>query len=110
MTKVLVTKKDGHIVSVWASGHTGFAVEGEDIVCAALSSVMQTALLGILSVAKVPVKFKRDESQGHLEFDLPPLNKQERHDCSIILDTMLAGITDLSDNFSKFIHLKIKNS
>ena len=43
MTDVKITKKDGSIVSVVCDGHTGYGVEGEDIVCAALSSVVQTA-------------------------------------------------------------------
>jgi len=107
MTKVLITKKNGHIISVSASGHTDYALEGEDIVCAALSSIMQTALLGLLTVAKIQVDFKRNEQEGILQFALPVLDKQERHDVDMILDTMLAGIADLHENFSKFIGLKI---
>jgi len=107
MTKVLINKKDGHIISVSARGHTDYALEGEDIVCAALSSVMQTALLGLLSVAKIQMSFERDEEDGLLKFDIPALDKQQRHDADMILDTMLAGIVDLHENFSKFIGLKI---
>ena len=36
MTRVTVIKSKGHIVSLVADGHTGYGVEGEDIVCAAL--------------------------------------------------------------------------
>jgi uncharacterized protein YsxB (DUF464 family) len=107
MTKVTITKKDSHIISVKAIGHTDYAIDGEDIVCAALSSVMQTALLGLLVVAKIQIEFKRDEEEGLLEFDIPALNDTERHDASIILETMLAGIADLHENFSKFIKLSI---
>ena len=107
MTKVLITKKDGHIISVSATGHTDYALEGEDIVCAALSSIMQTALLGLLVVAKIEVLFKREDEDGILQFTLPELDKQQRHDADIVLETMLAGVADLHENFSKFIGLKI---
>ena len=50
MTQVEVVRKDGHIVSLKTSGHTGYGVEGEDIVCAALSSVIQTAIMGLLHI------------------------------------------------------------
>jgi len=110
MTKVVITKKDGHIVSVLAAGHTEYALEGEDIVCAALSSIMQTALLGLLTVASIQVDFEKDDEEGILKFDLPKLDKQQRHDADIILETMLVGISDLYENFSKFIALKIKTS
>ena len=105
----MFTKKDGAIVSVSARGHTDYALEGEDIVCAALSSVIQTALLGLLTVAHIPVKFIRDEEEGILEFNMPyDLTDEEKHDARIILDTMCAGVADLHENFSKFISLKIK--
>jgi len=35
------------------------------------------------------------------------LDKQQRHDADIVLETMLAGVADLHENFSKFIGLKI---
>ena len=89
MTKVLITKKDGHIIAVSANGHTEYALEGEDIVCAALSSIMQTALLGLLTVAKIQIDFKRDEKEGLLEFTMPSLDKEQRHDADIILENML---------------------
>ncbi|MCL2555743.1 MAG: ribosomal-processing cysteine protease Prp [Firmicutes bacterium] len=108
MTKIIITKKDGHIISVSAEGHTEYALEGEDIVCAAVSSIMQTALLGLLTVAKIQIDFKRNDEEGILKFDLPRLDKMQRHDADIILETMLMGINDLYENFSKFISLKIK--
>ena len=58
MTDVKITKKDGSIVGVVCDGHTGYGVEGEDIVCAALSSIVQTALLGLLTVVGVNVRYK----------------------------------------------------
>ena len=43
MTVIRIGKKNGKIVSVECDGHTGYGVEGEDVVCAALSSIVQTA-------------------------------------------------------------------
>ena len=51
MTSVKVVKQNGSIAEVTCDGHTGYGVEGEDIVCAALSSIVQTAMLGVLSIA-----------------------------------------------------------
>ena len=94
MTIVKVKKNSGHIVSVEALGHTGFGIEGEDIVCAALSSVVQTALLGIISVVGLNIKFDRNDEEGFLKFDLPDsIDKRERHDADVILETMLCFIS-----------------
>lgn len=107
MTVVEIVRKDGHIVSLSADGHTGYGVEGEDIVCAALSSIIQTALLGLMQVAGVAVKFTRRDEDGFLEFSLPALLGQIRRDADMILDTMLLGISDLYESYSDFIELKL---
>lgn len=109
MTRVKILTKNGNILGVDCFGHTGFAEEGEDIVCAALSSVVQTALLGLLNVAAVNVKITRNDDLGILKFDLPQsLSETEMHDSQVILKTMLAGVSDLSENWSKYIKLEVK--
>ncbi len=110
MTDVKITKKDGSIVGVTCDGHTGYGIEGEDIVCAALSSVVQTALLGLLSVAQVNVKYKRDEARGYLDISFgQELTASQRHDCDVILNTMLCGVSDLRESFSDFISLEVRD-
>ena len=109
MTKVVIEKKNGHVVAVTADGHTGYGVEGEDIVCAALSSVMQTALLGLMRVAGISVKYTVYESEGRMEFSLPDkLTEKDRFAADMILETMLCGIADLNEGYSDFIELEVK--
>ena len=108
MTDIKVIRKSNSIVEVAASGHTGFGESGEDIVCAGVSTLIQTALLGLLQVAKINVKFKVDEEQGSLRFTLPEhLTDEERHDADVILNTMLAGLKDFYTEYSDFINLEV---
>lgn len=107
MTQVEIVRESGHIVSLTADGHTGYGVEGEDIVCAALSSIIQTALIGLLQVAAIDVDFERRDDDGYLKFTLPKLDKGLRHDADVILDTMLLGISDLYETYSDFIELRL---
>ena len=108
MTRVEVVRKDGHIVSLNVTGHSDFADEGEDIVCAALSSVIQTAVMGLLKVAGIDCKYVIYETEGGLELELPKLNNSDRHNADMILDTMLCGIADLYEGYSDFIELEVK--
>lgn len=107
MTEIKVFKKNGSVVRVVCDGHTGYGVEGEDIVCAALSSIVQTALLGLLAVARINVSFVKDDCKGRLEFTLPELDERRRHDADVILDTMLCGVSDLREAYSDFIDLEV---
>ena len=109
MTNVTIEKKGNSIIKIVCDGHTNYGVEGEDIVCAALSSIVQTALMGILMVAGVNAKTKRDDERGYLSIELPKdLSKELQHDVDIITNTMLLGISDLHEGFSDFIELEVK--
>lgn len=108
MTVVTVIRKDGSIVEVECDGHTDYGEEGEDIVCAALSSVVQTAVLGLMQVVGINVDLKRDDRRGYLKMSLPQLNREMRRDADTVLNTMLCGIADLQEGFSRFIKLEVK--
>lgn len=108
MTKVIITRKDNHITQVECSGHTGYADSGEDIVCAALSSIVQTALLGLMQVAGIQAEYITSDYNGYIKISLPELNAEERHDADMILDTMLMGIDDLYQGYSDFIELEVR--
>lgn len=108
MTKVRIQKHNGSIVSVECDGHTGYGVEGEDIVCSALSSIVQTAALGLMQVAGIDLDYEVREEDGYLKFTLPPLSKERRRDANMILNTLYLGIFDLHEGFSDFIELEVK--
>jgi len=107
MTKITFTKNDtGAIIGFTALGHTNYGVEGEDIVCAAASSIIQTAALGILLVAETEAKIERDDKNAYFALTLPAkLTSTQNRDCNIILKTMAAGLDDLSTNYSDFVEL-----
>lgn len=109
MTKVTVYKENGHITRLIADGHTMYGAEGEDIVCAALSSVIQTALLGLLRVAGLDVSYEIRDTEGYLSFLLPSdLEPKSRLCADMILETMLLGVSDLFESWSDFIELEVK--
>lgn len=110
MTAVSVKTQGSHIVEVECDGHTDYGEEGEDIVCAALSSVVQTAVLGLMSVVGIAVSLKRDDRRGYLKMSLPKeITDGQRHDADVILNTMLCGISDLHEGFSKYIKLEVRH-
>ena len=110
MTRVTISKKNNKIFEVECDGHTNYGEKGEDIVCASLSSIVQTAVLGLLMIALVELDMKRDDEMGYLRFTLPEKlsNEQDIQVCAI-LDTMLCGISDLYESFSDYIELEVKN-
>ncbi len=110
MTKVIICKKENKIFEVECDGHTNYGEKGEDIVCASLSSIVQTAVLGLLMIALVELDMKRNDEDGYLKFTLPKnLDEEQDIKACAILDTMLCGISDLYESFSDYIELEVKN-
>ena len=109
MVKVKFSTQDGKFVGVECEGHAGYADEGEDIVCAALSSVIQTAVLGIIRVVGLNIGYETDEKRGYLKAILPKhISDADWHDADLILKTAYLGASDLYEQFSDFIELEVK--
>ena len=106
MTKVTISRKNGHIIRIECDGHTDYGVKGEDIVCAALSSVVQTALLGLLTVAAIQPDYNVKDEEGYLSINIPDtLTDEQRKTADIILETMFMGVADLNEGYSDFVEL-----
>ncbi|MFA5450166.1 MAG: ribosomal-processing cysteine protease Prp [Clostridia bacterium] len=104
MTRVKLFFADGHIVAVESKGHTGYAESGKDIVCAAVSAIVQTALLGLVQVAKAEVK--KTTREGYLKFAVVTNNDDERKAADVILATMRLAVKDLQSGYPSHIKLE----
>lgn len=53
MTTVVLYREGETLIGVESRGHSGFAEEGEDVVCAAVSTLLYALLVGLVDVARV---------------------------------------------------------
>lgn len=70
MTKVTFSSQGGKLLSVDILGHAGYAAEGEDIVCAAISSAVMLTTVLLDDVQHVPVDSTADEEDTHIHIAL----------------------------------------
>ena len=99
MTEIkLFRDRDANIVKGIMSGHTDFAEEGSDIVCASISSVIFMALNGIEKVLNTQFGYKA--KAGSVEFILPcDLNDDKIKEINILLDSMYLFLLDLQSQY-----------
>ncbi len=110
MTDITFFKSGDRILRMICEGHTGYGKSGEDIVCSALSSVVQTGALGMLMVACADVGIVRDDRLAYLEIVVPRnLSAEKSHDVQVIFATMLCGVSDLYSEYSDYINLEVKD-
>ena len=89
--KIFRDKTAGKIVSFDVSGHSGTAPHGFDIICAGVSSLTQSALLGLGDYLNRDVDF--DAASGKLSVKL----KGAPDDLTeAILRTMLLGLKEIA--------------
>lgn len=103
MTKIeLFRTGEGQICGFDASGHAGYADHGEDIVCAAISAITQTALLGLMEGLRIDVEYSITDGNVYLQLpdDLDDIKAQYAH---VILDTMRLGLLSLSQEQPRYV-------
>ena len=107
MTKVeLIYNENNKIQRVIAKGHANFREEN-DIICASVSSITQTALLGLIKVVGLDINYVVDD--GYLSFEIPEiLDEEDALKVDVILDTMKEGINDIVSGYGKFVNLEEK--
>ena len=102
MTKIHIFRKNKDIIKYVVEGHTGFAEEGEDIVCSAISSLAMHTLNGLTDVVGIAVGYEMREA--YLEVILPePLSAEEKSYSKVLLDSLYLSLTNLEKQYGKYI-------
>jgi uncharacterized protein YsxB (DUF464 family) len=101
MTEVVFKKENGIIVSGRVSGHSGYAEEGSDIVCASVSSVLWCILSGLESFLGDKIKVCQEDAD--VSFEIKGLTESEIEKADLLLSSMDNFFTELSKQYSQFI-------
>ncbi len=107
MIKVSFFETNGTVERVRAVGHSGYAESGSDVVCAAVSTLVQTAYLAIKELG-CDASYVRDEKTGLFEFTVKA-DGQKRHDADVILHALGVGLRDLESGYGEYVGLETNN-
>ena len=100
MVRVTVLRERGTPVGFELAGHAEQGAYGEDIVCAGISAITETALLGVTDVLKLDAAMSREE--GHLRCELSRETAgEDLEKAAIVFNTMIAGLTSLQRAYPK---------
>ncbi len=94
MIRVLVQRnKQNHPISVEIRGHALFARHGRDIVCAAVSMLVQTVVFALEDLLKIKPLLRMEE--GYLLLSHPEkMEKDQEEKYYLLLETMLLGLKE----------------
>jgi len=102
VTVKLFRDNQGRISGFEIRGHAGYAPEGQDIVCAGVSMVAQTTVIGLIRHLHAHPVVKRDH--GYLECSLPRgLAESDIEKAQIILTTLEEGLKALENSYPEYV-------
>ena len=92
----------GRLSSVFAHGHAEFGKYDEDVVCAAVSAILQAAYAGLEEVARL--KFEGKHIAGELEIHIPEAER-ERADVSAIVATAEIALMQVARQYPAYVRV-----
>ncbi len=101
MITVTCKRAAGKIWAFTVEGHSGYAEAGEDIVCASVSAVVWNTVNGLSEIAALPAKCESRE--GFVSCELPRLSPKDREKADLLLESMLAFLRALSEQYEQFV-------
>ena len=110
MINVIVIKEKQTIKTIEATGHSGYAEEGQDIVCSAVSTLMETLANGLTEIVKADVEVKVDETIPHLSVTLKESDKEKCKHAQVLMSSTLLGLKSVANGYRKFIKIKEKQN
>ncbi len=105
MTRVEFFNPNDRIEGFCCSGHSGYGEEGTDIVCAAVSSAVQFAIITITDVLGVKAKTKVKEDEARITLKLPASCEEDEDAVQAILTGLMLTLCSLRDDYPDYIEV-----
>ena len=104
MVEIIFTRDGrGRLSSFFASGHAEFGAFPNDVVCAAVSAIVQAAYAGLTDVAKIELRGTREP--GLVEVEVPAAARARR-DVAAILATAEISLRQLAGQYPKHVRVR----
>ena len=100
MVRVTVLMERGTPVGFRLAGHAAQGAYGEDIVCAGISAVAETALLGITEVLHLDAAWAQEDGQLSCELSRETAG-EDLVKAAVVFDTMIAGLKSIQRAYPK---------
>lgn len=106
MVKIVISRNsEGYITGLEANGHSGYAEEGYDIVCAVVSTVLQSVVLCCDEVIKCD--YVADIKDGYLKWILKEDAAAKK--LNVLTETISRVLKQAEESYGSYISIKEVN-
>lgn len=82
--------------SITVDGHAGYAEQGKDIICSAVSVLTFNLIKSIESLTKDKIRYQTD-NPGHINIEFENLSEQSK----LLVDSFFIGISDIVSTYGE---------
>jgi hypothetical protein len=107
MINITINRTDtGIIDSFTISGHAGFAMRGEDIVCAGVSAVSFGTVNSLIALTGIQPHIEQGKN-GFLRCDIPEIHLDSTQEkVQLLLEGMVVSLETIERDYGKYIKIK----
>lgn len=99
--------ENNEICKFTVSGHAYSDEVGKDLVCAAISVLSQTTILGLYDIINIKAPYTIQE--GYLTCSIPEnISQKQREHINVLLETMVIGMKSIRESYYKYIDIHDK--
>ena len=97
-----VGEADKSLLSMESRGHSGSGCKGEDVVCAAVSTLIHTLFLGLRDVAKVSVEREADASVPFISIKWP---EEAAPEVNLLTATVVLSLKEIASRYAGHVSI-----
>ena len=106
MTRVTIYTRAGAYEGYDVHGHAGYAIAGEDVVCAAVSCLTFTCVNAMEDACGAPPVVDADDKTARLSVSMPPsYTAEQRESARAMMRFMVIGLADLAAQYPQYLTL-----
>lgn len=95
-------------VKIEAKGHALFDRKGRDVVCAAVSTLLQSWFLGEKELCEAPVEAEQKQGSGNGRFSAVMRNYGEKE--KLLLDSLILSLNVLQNQYGEHIKVTVEET
>ncbi len=92
--------RQGKVVGFTVTGHAGYAEAGADIVCAGVSAITLTAVLGLRDVLGCDGTYATEDGRLTVRLKTAPDGR-----ATVVIQTMQAGLRELARQYPHYVFI-----
>ena len=105
MITITVKKRNGNYLEFVSKGHAGYAEEGQDIVCAAVSVLIINTVNSLEKFTEEQIEAEADEGYVSIHFKTNPNTEHGK----LLMDSLILGLTEIEHSYNnRYLTVRVK--